>query len=129
MNRRRVTLTVVLVVASAFLGGSLSSLFIVTSPALAADRSVPRIITAREFRLEDYQGRTRALLRLEREDEATLTLFTREEKPKIKFIVDSQGNASGHFWHRNAEINPYPRSERYPSINFWYEKNICRTVP
>jgi hypothetical protein len=100
MNRKQIALIVVLAMTSAFIGGSLSSHLCITRPALAARSD--RFMVAQGFRLIDYEGITRALLQLETRDlETSLTLFDRDEKPKIKFLVDMEGNASAHFWQRD----------------------------
>lgn len=123
MNRKQIALTVVLAMTSAFIGGSLSSHFFLTRPAFAG-APPQRMIVAQEFRLIDYEGKTRALLQLETKDlETSLTLFARDGRPKIKLLVDREGNASANFWERDAYGSETPRPEIYPSINFWNRDN------
>ncbi|MHC4110317.1 MAG: hypothetical protein ACYSUY_04530 [Planctomycetota bacterium] len=123
MSRKQVALTVVLAMTSAFVGGSLSSHFFLIQPA-SAEAPPQRRIVAREFRLVDYEGRTRALLQLEGKDaETTLTLFAQDRRPRIKFIVDGEGNASAHFWHGEAKGILGPNLRIDPSINFWDRNN------
>jgi hypothetical protein len=126
MSRKQVALTVVLAMTSAFLGGSLSSHFFLIQPA-SAEAPPQRRIVAREFQLVDYKGNTRALLQHEDKDaETTLTLFAMGERPKIKFIVDGNGNPTVHFWDKEAygKLNPDSRLyTRIPSINFWDGNN------
>jgi hypothetical protein len=130
MNKKQVALTIGLAVFSSFIGGVLSSQLLLAQPALAAAREfTPRVIVGREFRLLDQRHRTRALLQLDKEDsEVGFTLFAQDGRPRIKLLVDREGNPSAHFWDKQARgrTNPINR----PSVVFYDGKNnIYERVP
>lgn len=132
LGKKQVALTLVVAMISSFVGGALSSQLFLAQPVLAAASSSPRVqrtVIAQEFRLVDSSGGRGASLQVENNGLiTTFTLFGRNGRQKIKFVVDGYGNPSAHFWDKQARGNYIPTS--VPSISFWDSKNQKRaTLP
>ena len=84
MGRKQYWLIAVLAVIAGFLGGAASGAFIYL---MVQDN----VISAREFRVLDKDGKTRASLGLSTAGESALNLFDREEKIRVQLQVTEEG--------------------------------------
>ena len=118
MNRKQFILTIAFTIIFALLGGALSAQLFLGNSVFAQARQEYPAYTAKEFRLVDRKGVTRALLNTANNDLVTsLELMDRSGKRRMMIMIDDNGNPSAHFWDRNAQQSF--NTVGAPFIFFW----------